>query len=209
MTALRVPFITATEYLLREERSEVKHEYVRGHAYMMSGAKPLHNQISVNILSSLSQKLQTGPCIVYNSDQRVRNRSGDIYFYPDCSVACGPKFDSKDPTSLMNPVLVCEILSPSTQEYDRGDKADFYARFESVKALLLVSSEELRVELRERTDPIATEWSITVRERFDDTIRIASLGIELPLAAIYAKAELPPQVRYRDNGHHDGEESPR
>ncbi len=208
MTALRVPLISATEYLLREERSEVKHEFVSGHVYMMSGAKPLHNQISVNILSSLSRLLQVSPCIVYNSDQRVRNQPGDTYFYPDCSVACGPQFDVKDPTSLMNPVLVCEVLSPSTQAYDLGDKAERYACFESVRAMLLVSSEEIRVELRERLDPTDTTWTITLKDRLDETISIPSLGIELPLSAIYAKAELPPKIRVIENGRH-GEEPPR
>ena len=87
MTALRVPVISASQYLEFEARSEVKHEFVSGHVYMMAGGKPRHNQLSVKIASLLDAALDNTNYIVYNSDQRVRNLTGDTYFYPDCSVA--------------------------------------------------------------------------------------------------------------------------
>ncbi len=198
MTALRVPSISAADYLESEERAQMKHEFVSGFVYLMAGAKPAHNQIAVKIISRLDAALEETKCLVYNSDQRVRNQAGDTYFYPDCSVACGPKFDAKDSTSLINPVLVCEVLSPATQAYDLGDKADRYARFDSLRAMLLVSSEEVRVELRERADPKSVEWITTVLTRREDTVRIAALDVELSLSSIYAKTEMPPAIRVED-----------
>lgn len=201
MTALRVPLITASEYLLFEQRSEIKHEFVSGHVYAMAGGKPRHNQISVNLLTELASALRPTNCVVYNSDQRVRNQPGDTYFYPDCSVACGPKFDAKDPTSLINPVLVCEVLSPATQQYDLGDKAELHTRFETIRSLLFVSSEEVRVELRERSDAAALPWTTSVFTGLDDVVTISSLNITLSVAALYAKTDLPPAMRVVQNGH--------
>jgi len=198
MTALRVPRISATEYLEIEARAEMKHEFVSGFVYAMAGAKPAHNQIAVKIVSRLDAALDETNCIVYNSDQRVRSQSGDTYFYPDCSIACGPKFDAKDPTSLINPVLVCEVLSPATQAYDLGDKADRYAGFDTLRAMLFVSSEEVRVELRERAHLEAAEWTTTVVTNREDTVRIAALDVELSLSSIYAKTEMPPAIRVAD-----------
>lgn len=201
MTALRIPLMSAGEYLEFEERSEIKHEFLSGFVYMMAGGKPRHNQISVKLTSLLDTALGHTNCIVYNSDQRVRDQPGDTYFYPDCSVACGPKFDAKDPTSLINPVLVCEVLSPTTQQYDLGDKADRYAGFEAIRAMLFVGSEEVRVELRERADATEGGWTTTVVTDPHAVVKIAALGIELPLEALYAKTDLPPSMRVMMNGH--------
>lgn len=195
MTALRVPLLTSSEYLDFEERSEIKHEFVSGHVYMMAGGKPKHNQISVNLTTTLTVALADTNCIVYNSDQRVRNKDGDTYFYPDGSVACASRFDRQDPTSLLNPVLVCEVLSPSTEQYDLGDKAERYSRFESIRAMLFVSSEGVRVELRERAETSTASWITTVLTQLSDSVRIETLDISLSLAALYAKTDLPPAVR--------------
>ncbi|HET6424783.1 MAG TPA: Uma2 family endonuclease [Planctomycetaceae bacterium] len=201
MTALRVPIITASEYLLFEQRSEIKHEFVAGHVYAMAGGKPRHNQISVNLLTELSSALRPTNCVVYNSDQRVRNQPGDTYFYPDCSVACGPRFDAKDPTSLINPALVCEVLSAATQQYDLGEKAELNSRFETVRSLLFVSSEEVRVELRERGPAPDSEWTTTVFTNPDDVVSISALNVTISLAALYAKTDLPLAMRVVENGH--------
>ena len=195
MTALRVPLLSAREYLEFEERSEIKHEFVSGYVYMMAGGKPRHNQLSVKVASLLDAALGDTNCIVYNSDQRVRNMAGDTYFYPDCSVACGSRFDRQDPTSLLNPVLVCEVLSPSTEQYDLGDKAERYTRFESLRAMLFVSSDAVRVELRERAETSSDTWTTTVFTQLADSVRISALDVALPLAALYAKTDLPPGVR--------------
>lgn len=200
MTALRVPLVSVSHYLDFEQRSEIKHEFVSGFVYMMAGGKPRHNQISVNLLVAMSSALGNTNCIVYNSDQRVRDQPGETYFYPACSVACGPKFDAKDPTSLINPVLVCEVLSPATEQYDLGDKADRYAQFEPLRAMLFVSSEEVRVELRERMGTTDSEWKTTVITNIDDAVSIAALGVTLPLEALYAKTDLPPSKRVIMNG---------
>lgn len=185
MTALPIPLLTASQYLELEEYSRVKHEFVDGIAYAMAGVRPIHNQIAVNIGTAISNALDETAYIVFNSDQQVRNSSGDTYFYPDLSVACAPEFERHDPTSLLNPVLICEVLSPTTQNYDLGAKLERYSRFDSIQAILLVSSDDYRVELRERAD-FTSPWQISIIENREGTLPIRGLSIDVPITAIYA-----------------------
>jgi len=194
VTALPVPIWSVSEYLTMERTSSVKHEFVGGHVYAMAGGRPVHNQIIANLVSALVEALRETDCVVYSSDQRVRNSAGDTFFYPDVSVSCDPQFDADDALSLKNPCLVCEVLSPSTAAYDLGTKFERYQMFDSLQGVLFVSSDDAEVELRERSD-FADAWKSTKLSGRDATIPLSGLGCTLSLADLYAKISFPPRMR--------------
>ena len=181
---------TVAEYLALEAASETKHEYDNGEIIAMAGASPRHNLISMNVASALRQLLAESPCRVFGSDQRVRVDATDAYAYPDVSVVCSePRIGDDRPASLLNPILLVEILSPSTADYDRGAKLAHYRRLASVREILLVESDARRVELYRRLDD--GTWKI--KDFVDGTIALESAGVALALDEIYAKTEGLPQ----------------
>jgi Uma2 family endonuclease len=180
--------VTPAEYLAREQASETKHEYIRGHVFAMTGASPKHNWIGANLISALKQRLRAGPCGVLTSDQAVYVEKTDTNTYPDVTVLCGPAKTHRDfPHSLTNPSVLVEVLSPSTEAYDRGEKFDHFRRLESLKEYVLVSSERRAVDhfLREANG----KWTLTEARGADGAIRFPSLDVTVPLAEIYDGVE--------------------
>src|SRR6185295_3571482 len=141
------PYISPQEYLRLERQSEYKSEYVNGQIFAMTGASRKHNLIIINISGELSQQLEGRAWEVYAVGMRVKVRAPGLYTYPDVAVACGePEFEDVFIDTLLNPTLLVEVLSPSTERYDRIAKSSYYRTIDSLAEHLLVAQDEIRVE---------------------------------------------------------------
>lgn len=181
--------VTLPEYLALEEKSEIKHEYHAGQVRAMAGGSPRHAQIGFNLAVAVGKRLQGKPCRGASSDQRIRVETADRALYPDLVVACPPeKYSENDPHALVNPVLIIEVLSPKTQEYDRTEKFDFYAQIPELQHYILVSQERVLVEHFQRAPD---GWLLRRFNRREDVIVLADLEIEVPLSEIYDGLDVP------------------
>jgi Uma2 family endonuclease len=165
----------------------------------MAGASPRHNRIAGNIYRRLDVALDATACQVWNADQRVRVDETGTYVYPDVSVACGEsRFTTERPASLLNPMVVVEVISPSTEDHDRGAKLAHYRRMASVREVLLVETNTRRAELYRRLED--GRWLII--DVTEGDVHVESLDVRLALDEIYAKTEGlpldPPVVLPRD-----------
>ncbi|HVK04482.1 MAG TPA: Uma2 family endonuclease [Armatimonadaceae bacterium] len=185
MAVRPVPYLNPEEYLERERAAEYKSEYYNGQAFAMSGASREHNLISNNVAGELRARLKGRPCETYGSDMRVQIRETGAYVYPDVVVVCGePRFADAHVDTLLNPVVVVEVLSPSTERGDRGEKFAHYRRLESLREYVLISQDQRRVEKFTRRND-SGEWVFTEVSDADGALRLDSLDLELPLAEIY------------------------
>jgi Uma2 family endonuclease len=171
------------EYVTFEERSDVRHEYLRGEVFAMAGGTPQHGALALAFGAELRAALRDRPCVVYNSDVRVRIPETDLTTYPDLSVVCGGlEVDATDRNAILNPLVVVEVLSPTTEVYDRGAKARHYRRITSLREYVLVAQDEPRIEVYQRN--AAGRWEL-LEARSGEQIEIASLGVTLSVDAIY------------------------
>ncbi len=163
----------------------------------MAGAKRKHNLLVTNLCREFSSILKNNPCEVYPSDMRVKNKADRFYTYPDVTICCGkPEFLDDSEDVLTNPTVIIEVLSTSTEKYDRGGKFALYRNIPSVQEYILVSSEEKKIESFFRK---GEEWIFREsKTESSNHFRLQSLDIELSLDAIYEKVELPPK-RLREN----------
>ncbi len=183
MSALPESYLTPEEYLTIERKAEYKSEYSDGEMYAMSGASREHNLISLNIASELRSQLRGSPCETYTSDMRVRITPPRRYLYPDVVVVCGDaEFDDDAVDTLTNPLVIVEVLSPSTENYDRTTKRAWYRRIESLQEYVLVSQDSPHVERYVKRDE---GWALTDTDGLEATIRLESIGCELALSEIY------------------------
>ena len=179
---------TIEEYLKMEEAATEKHEYYRGEIFVMSGSKVPHNNISGNLFATLHTKLKGKKCKPYNSDQRTHIEKNTLFTYPDISIVCGlVKTLNNDNWNILNPTVIIEVLSPSTKNYDRGEKFMLYRGIPTLKEYILVDSERIHIEafrlnknerweLEEYNDtetdlPVhAISESICISEIYDDVV---------------------------------------
>jgi Uma2 family endonuclease len=179
-------YLTPEEYLAFERKSETKHEYFNGEVFSMVGASRKHNLIAGNIFGELRQQLKGKPCEAYTNDMRVRIPAAGLYTYPDVIVVCGePKFDDEYIDTLLNPTLVVEVLSESTESYDRGRKAGFYRSVESVAEYLLVSQDEYRVEQYVKQPD--GRWLLADIRSPESILELTALRCTLPMKEIYSR----------------------
>ncbi|MEZ4768991.1 MAG: Uma2 family endonuclease [Caldilineales bacterium] len=199
MTAQRSVMLTPQEYLKMERAAEYKSEYYAGEVFAMVGASPRHVLIATNTAAVLVGELKKRPCMVYSADLRVKVSASGLYTYPDIIVACKkPEFDDPREDTLLNPSVIVEVLSPSTEAYDRGAKFNHYRKIESLTDYLLISQDRALVEHYVRQpdeDPAAgnsgTRWLLTVYQGLENIAVIPSIDVELPLSEIYDKVEWP------------------
>lgn len=178
--------LTPQEYLALERKAESKSEYYQGEIFAMAGASSPHNIISSNLNRILSTQLLPRDCIVYGGDMRVKVSPLGKYTYPDIMVACGKKnFDDAEQDTLVNPVLIIEILSHSTERYDRSAKLDHYQYIKTLAESVLVSQDNRRVERYVRQ--ANGDWAYRAFKENDDVIKLESIGCELVLHEIYFK----------------------
>jgi Uma2 family endonuclease len=186
--AARVTY-TAAEYLRLERAAETKSEYANGQILAMTGASRAHNLIAGNLFRNLSQQLLGGSCEAYMSDMRVRVSQTGLYTYPDVVVACGEiQFEDDQVDTLLNPVVVVEVLSPTTEAYDRGEKFAHYRRLDSLQEYLLVSQDKVQVERYVRQ---GDQWVLSERSSLEDVLRVDAIDCSVRLSDIYYKIELP------------------
>jgi len=178
--------LTPEQYLAQERAAETKSEYFNGEVFAMAGASREHNQISSNIVISLGSQLLEKPCSVYSSDMKVKIDRANKYTYPDIVTACEPqRFEDEHTDVLLNPGVIIEILSDSTEAYDRGLKFLHYQRLESLREYLLVAQKYIQVEKYARQgDNI---WAYSEFHNLDDTISLSTLNCVLRLSDIYHK----------------------
>ena len=172
------------EYLELEAMSPVKHEFFDGHVWAMAGGTPAHAAIAVNIASLLRQQLRGRPCRVFSSDLRVRVLATGLGTYPDVSVVCDRlQADPDDPkeNTIINPRVIVEVLSASTEQYDRGEKLAHYKQIDGLAEIILVAHDSRRLERWRRDDE---HWELHVTHG-DDTVTLDSIGCALPLTDIY------------------------
>jgi len=177
---------TFRDYLELEAVSRVRHEFYAGEIYAMAGGTPEHAAVAAAITAMLHGQLRGSPCRVYSSDLRVRILATGLATYPDVTVVCGPS--ERDPEShshVTNPRVVVEILSPSTEEYDRGEKLEHYRQTQSLDTIVLVEHGERRVDVWSRR---ASEWEVAVY-RAGETLRLDSIRCALSVDEVYAAAD--------------------
>jgi Uma2 family endonuclease len=188
-SAIAEKLFTEEEYLALEEKSKIKHEFMDGEIFSMAGASRKHNLATNNISTELNLRLRETDYEVYASDLRVKIRDGHNV-YPDVAVACGEILTENNDTTLLNPVVIFEVLSKSTEKRDRSEKAEDYFRLESLKEYVLVSQNRVRVEHFSRQKN--NEWILKIYESLEDIIYLNSIECEIPLELIYLKIKLPP-----------------
>jgi Uma2 family endonuclease len=190
MCALPRHYLTPEEYLQMERQAPTKSEYLRGEVFAMAGASFAHNMIASNTLVSLVPQLKRRSCTAHSSDLRVNVRATNFYAYPDIVVVCGqPQFEDRHRDTLLNPTVIFEILSRSTEGYDRGEKFAQYRQSESLSDYVLVSQHRPLVEhFTRRPDE---SWLLKSFAGLDAILTIPSISCELPLAEIYDKVEWP------------------
>ncbi len=189
MTAQRKPYYTPEEYLALERAAEYRHEYRAGQIVPMAVSNENHNILTGNIFRHLGNQFEGGPCRVYMSDLRVRVTPGRMYTYPDVVAVCGPRQFAEDQRdTLLNPTVVFEVLSPSAEAYDRGEKFAHYWRLASLTDYVLVAQDQRRVEHFARQ---GDGWFVTAAESPDETVRLPALDAKLTMAAIYENVEFP------------------
>ena len=190
MATARNPRYTPEEYLELERAADYKSEYIDGEIYAMIGGSEEHNFITGNIFAALHTQLQDRPCRAYVNDMRVRVSGADMYTYPDVAAVCGPRlFAEGRRDTLLNPTVIVEVLSPSTEAYDRGYKFAYYRRLESLTDYVLVAQDRIWVEHHGLRNGI---WQlVTEASDLGDSVHLAAIDCTLTLAEIYRKVEFP------------------
>ena len=187
-------FISPQEYLRLERQAEYKSEYLNGEIFAMTGASRKHNLITTNISSSINQQLKARPCEVYAVDMRVKVRATGLYTYPDIAVVCGePQFEDDYIDTLLDPTLLIEVLSQSTERYDRIAKSSYYRTIDSLAEHLLVAQDEIRVEQYVRQPN--GEWLLIEYLSLDSTAQLTSIDCFLVLSDVYDKITFDPNHR--------------
>ncbi len=198
MSAQPLPYYTIEQYAETEEGAPYKSEFIAGRIYAMSGGTPTHSLIAGNIILELGSKLKRGPCKVYTSDLRVGIIPLDVETYPDVTIICGePHINPFDKNSIINPSVIFEVLSPSTERYDRGEKWEHYQRLDTLQEYLLVSQHKPKVEQYVRHDN--GTWIFISAEGRDAVVMV--LGIPLTLAEVYDKITFPETEPLRGQTH--------
>jgi Uma2 family endonuclease len=182
--------LTPQEYLARERQAETRSEYVDGEVFAMAGASREHNQIAANLVRVLGNQLLEKPCSVYSSDMKVKIEKVTKYTYPDIVIACQTeRFEDEKRDVLLNPVIIMEILSDSTEAYDRGRKFLHYQLIESLLDYILISQDSARIEKFSRHND--NTWLYSEFHGLDALVAIESIGCQLRLGDVYHKLDLP------------------
>lgn len=191
MSAIPVTQYTLAEYLAREQTAVGKSEFYRGNIFAMAGGTTQHGEIAVNIVGGLLTRLRGTPCRPYNSDVQVYIPANGLVTYPDAYVVCGGKeFDLKAPNAITNPSVIFEVLSKSTENYDRSEKFQLYSQLDSFREYVLVAQDKPRAERFVRRDE--GSWILTNFVGLDAVLELTTLGCSLPLAEIYEDVTFRP-----------------
>ncbi|MBL8212506.1 MAG: Uma2 family endonuclease [Bryobacterales bacterium] len=178
------PKLTEEQFLERERTAECKSEFVNGEVHAMSGGTVAHSLIKLNLYGELRNRLRNTSCLVFDSDLMVKVEATGLMTYPDVSVACGGQVPSKtSELMLLTPMVLIEVLSPTTEAWDRGGKWRHYQRIPSLQEYLLVSQHQPQVERFARRDD--GRWLLDTYDHLDAEVPIDATGIRVPLHEIY------------------------
>jgi Uma2 family endonuclease len=188
MSAVPQIYLTPADYLAFERQSDIKHEYFRGQIFALAGASQNHVTILMNTSYLLVGQLKGRSCRTYGADMRVKVSPTGLYTYPDLVVVCGrPLFEDKELDTLLNPTVIVEILSKSTEAYDRGEKFAQYRTLDTLTNYLLISQEKPHIEHFARQADGG--WLLTESGGMDAVMPIESIQCQLPLAEVYDRVE--------------------
>lgn len=188
MPAIKKTLISETDYLEEERKALAKSEYYKGDVFAMSGASSKHNAITGALIGELYAFLKGKNCKVYPSDLRVHNPANGLYTYPDVTIVCGKEeYLDEEFDTLLNPTVLIEVLSPTTEEYDRGTKFKLYRSIPSLKNYIMISSTEVSAEIYTRMEN--NEWKLSMAKEKEGIIHISAIEYELALMDVYAQVE--------------------
>jgi len=203
MASVAIQRYTVDEYLALELQTEEKNEFYDGEIYAMAGGSTPHVRIMANIGGELRTRLRGGPCRATVSETRVRVEASGFYTYPDASVVCGePRYEERSGAStLENPKVIFEILSPSTEGYDRGKKFKLYSDLESLTDYILIAQNEPWVQHYTRLE--GGDWQLSQTMSLEGAVQIPSIGCDLPMSEIYLDVEFPKSKLIREKTPRD------
>ena len=180
--------VSVQEYLRQEESARERHEYLNGEIFVMAGGTPDHALIAPNIIAAIRPQLQKSGCRIRNSDMRLRTSPTGLYSYADAVISCEPELF--DGTTLLNPVVVIEVLSESTEDYDRGKKFELYRQIPSFREYLVVAQDRTYVEHHVREESSGRPaWIMRQFTGLNERVLLSAVTVSLPLTAIYADVE--------------------
>ena len=179
---------TIAEYLVIENAATEKHEYYHGEIFAMSGAKQPHNRIISNSFISIGSKLKGKKCTPFHSDQRIHIEKNTLFTYPDISIFCDEMITlNDDKWNALNPIIIIEVLSPSTKNYDRGEKFNLYRDIPTLKEYILIDSESISIEAFYINDH--GHWELKEYKSIEETLYLNSVQLSVPIAEIYDGVE--------------------
>ncbi len=181
----QLPKLTPEEYFAWEEQQEVKHEYFDGEVFAMTGGVPNHSRIAVKLTTLIDTHLDDGGCQVFNSDARIKVENANKFVYPDLSVSCDER-DRGAEKFISYPCLIIEVLSPSTEAYDRGNKFELYRRSSTLQEYALVSADKTAIDLYRKDD--LNRWQ-AIYYRDGDIVELKSIDLTFPVERIYRGIE--------------------
>jgi|KBSSwiStaDraftv2_1062776.scaffolds.fasta_scaffold221957_2 Uma2 family endonuclease len=198
------PRLTEIEYLNLERTLESRNEFFDGEVFARSGGTPLHSQIAASLIQVIGRRLRGGSCVVYTSDLRLKIEATGLLTYPDLSVVCGPiQFAAGTDDTVVNPAVIVEVLSDSTEAYDRGKKFENYRQMPSLREYLLVSQKEPRIEhfVRQANN----DWLLREAIGLEATLALPSLEIQISLEEVFGGVQfVPASIRAQTPPRHHG-----
>lgn len=184
MTAQPTPHVTVQDYFLQDEQSDAKLEYYAGQIVAQAGASARHNLIVANLIGHLYAQVRHNGCHIFPSDMRVRAIDQQVYTYPDLTVVCGaPQYADPGEMTLLNPTMIIEILSPTTEARDRKEKFVYYRQIESLNEYVLIAQHTPYVQRYTRQTPLF--WYVHLTDELANHVTFETLGWTLPLQAVY------------------------
>jgi Uma2 family endonuclease len=183
--------ITPQEYLIRERQASIKSEFYQGEIFAMGGGSANHSLIAANFAGEARNALKDKPCTVFNSDLRVQVQATGLYTYPDATIVCGEQiFDDDHRDTLLNPTVIVEVLSDSTEKYDRGKKSNHYRQIKSLKELILIAQDRPQVE-RFTRQPNG-DWLFNEQKELSAEFELKSLDISVAMSELYRGVKFEP-----------------
>lgn len=184
----REKFYTPEEYLAMEEAADFKSEYYQGAIYAMAGGSYNHEVICGNMYSALRQSGDTRPCLAFASNMKLLIEAHTLYTYPDAMLICGkPKFEKGRKDTVLNPLVLVEVLSRSTQGYDRGQKFEFYRAISTFREYVLIDQARVYVEYHHKLE--MGQWVLSECKSADDILTLQSINLEVPVRMLYKNVD--------------------
>ncbi len=187
MSSPKPSYVTPGEYLALERKADIRSEFIEGRMFAMSGATRRHSLIAGNFYREISSQMRDRTCEAHMNDMRVKVSPTGLYTYPDIVAVCGEVvFEDKEIATLINPMVIVEVLSESTEAYDRGEKFAHYRRLETLREYVLVAQDKIRIEHFRRE---GEEWILSEVSAPGATLHLGSIDCHVGVAAIYEKID--------------------